>query len=116
LPLPQALPAHIQSEYYAAIIAGEAIGKSGNTQIRELTLNDPQITGYAFYEGGRLARAVFINLRAYTGTAIRSSVHLSLGFTGTGSSPVSMSVKHLAIKLVPCYHYHIRVVDNNDTL
>jgi Glycosyl hydrolase family 79 C-terminal beta domain len=96
--LPQPLRAHIQPEYYAAIIAAEAIGKSGKTQIQELTLNDPHLTGYAFYEGGTLARAVFINLNAYIGTAVRTSVHLNLVFASAGSSaPSSMSVKRLDI-------------------
>jgi len=95
--LPTPLPPHIQPEYYAAIIVGEAIGKSGKTQIKELTLNDPHLTGYAFYEAGKLARAVFINLKAYTGAAVRASVHINIGFTGS-AAPVSMTLKRLAIK------------------
>ncbi|KAF8220113.1 glycoside hydrolase family 79 protein [Tricholoma matsutake] len=100
--LPQSLPPHIQPEYYAAIIAGEAIGNKGDTQIQELPVNHTQITGYAFYESGVLARAVFINLKAYSGTAARTNVQLNLTFTGTGSSaPSSMSIKRLAIKQAP---------------
>jgi hypothetical protein len=102
--LPQPLPAHIQPEYYAAIITGEAIGKNGNTQIQELILNDPHLTGYAFYEGGNLARAVFINLKAYTGATVRTSVNLNIGFTGS-SAPLSMTLKRLAVKCVPFYYY-----------
>lgn len=95
-PLSPPLAAHIQPEYYAAIIAGEAIGNSGNTQIQELTIDDPQISGFAFYENGRLVRAVFINLQSYTGTSARASVLLNLGWTGAG--PSTMTVKRLAIK------------------
>jgi Glycosyl hydrolase family 79 C-terminal beta domain len=98
--LPQPLAAHIQPAYYAAIIAAEAIGNSGNTQIQELTLNDPYLTGYAFYDGATLARAVFINLREYTGTGVRTSAHVDLKFTPASSAPALMSVKRLAIKFV----------------
>ena len=107
---------HIQPEYYAAIIVGEAIGKSGKTQIQELTLNDLHLTGYAFYEAGKLARAVFINLKAYTRAAVRTSIHLNIDFAGS-SPPVSMTVKRLAIKYVLSSSFETFVeVDGSDTL
>ncbi|KAG7092120.1 hypothetical protein E1B28_008494 [Marasmius oreades] len=82
--LPTPLPPHVQPQYYAAIIAGEAIGKSGSTQISELSINDSRITGYAFYERGVLKRAVFINLQAFlSGTSgARPSVHLDFSVSG----------------------------------
>ena len=109
------LPPHIQPEYYAAIIAGEAIGKSRKTQIKELTLTDPHLTGYAFYEAGKLARAVFINLKAHTGAAVRTSVHLNISFTGS-PAPVSMTVKRLAIKYVSFTIKTFVKVDGGETM
>lgn len=93
--LPAPLPPHVQPQYYAAIITAEAVGRSGNTQLAELSINDTRITGYAFYEAGVLARAVFINLQAWlTGTSgARPSVHLDLSVPGK----TRMTVKRLAI-------------------
>ncbi|KAJ3558263.1 hypothetical protein NP233_g11543 [Leucocoprinus birnbaumii] len=96
-PLPNPLPPHVQPQYYAAIIAAEAIGSSGNTRIVELTISDASISGYAFYEGSNLARAVFINLRAFLSTSTsRSQTHIDLTF-GNGSAK-SATLKRLAIK------------------
>ncbi|KZV62776.1 glycoside hydrolase family 79 protein [Peniophora sp. CONT] len=91
--LPTPLAPHIQPTYYAAIIAAEAIGTSGATTISELTLNNPQLSGYAFYENGALKRALFINLVAFNGDgATRSAVHVALaGSTG------NITVKRLSI-------------------
>lgn len=63
--LPSPLPPHIQPQYYAAIVAAEAIGKSGDTQISELSIDNPQISGYAFFEGGKAKRLVIINHTPY---------------------------------------------------
>ncbi|RDB30967.1 Beta-glucuronidase [Hypsizygus marmoreus] len=96
--LPAPAPAHVQPQYYAAIIAAEAIGKTGNAKITELTINHAQIAGYAFYEGSKLVRAVFINSKAYLPeSTTRTSVHLDFGFTGDGATaPASVSVRRLA--------------------
>ncbi|KAF9254976.1 glycoside hydrolase family 79 protein [Marasmius fiardii PR-910] len=93
--LPAPLPPHVQPQYYAAIIAAEAIGKSGSTQLVELSVNDARVTGYAFYEKGVLVRAVFVNLQAWlSGTSgTRPSVHLDLN----GSGKTRMTVKRLSI-------------------
>jgi hypothetical protein len=61
-PLSQPAPPHVAPTY--AIIAAEAIGSSGSTYVSELFVDDPRVSGYAFYEGGVLARAVFINSSA----------------------------------------------------
>jgi hypothetical protein len=100
--LPSPVPAHVQPQYYAAIIVAEAIGKTGSSRIQELVINHPQISGYAVYEGKRLVRAVLINSKAYlSASSKRTSVHLDLGFTGRGAhAPVKMTVKRLAIKSV----------------
>ncbi|KAF9466484.1 hypothetical protein BDZ94DRAFT_170407 [Collybia nuda] len=98
--LPTPIPAHIQPQYYAAIIAAESIGKSGNTHAAELSINNSQIAGYAFYDGAHLARAVFINSNAFlkSNTAARPSIHLDFGFTGSGSmAPTSFTIKRLNV-------------------
>lgn len=98
-PLPSPLPPHVQPQYYAAIIAAEAIGKTGKAQVLELSIDHPQIAGYAFYENGSLTRAVFINSKAYLPeSAVRTSVHLDLSFTtALHQLPGLMKVKRLVI-------------------
>ncbi|KAI0049009.1 glycoside hydrolase family 79 protein [Auriscalpium vulgare] len=90
------LPPHIQPLYYAAVIAAEAIGPSGTTSASQLTVGNAQISGYAFFEGSRLARALFVNLNAFTGASPRKSVHLSLVPSGSGG-PTMATVKRLTI-------------------
>ncbi|RDB31001.1 Beta-glucuronidase [Hypsizygus marmoreus] len=98
-PLPSPLPPHVQPQYYGAVIAAEAIGTSGSTHAIELVINNAQVAGYAFYEGTRLVRAVFINSSAFLkSSANRTHVHLDFEFTGTGAvAPTVISVKRLAI-------------------
>ncbi|PPQ71401.1 hypothetical protein CVT26_011116 [Gymnopilus dilepis] len=92
------LPPHVQPQYYGAIIAGEAIGSSGSTSAVELTINSTIVSGYAFYEGSKLARAVLINSQAFlsTATTARASVHIDFSFSGSGA-PKTMTIKRLAI-------------------
>ncbi|KDR78988.1 hypothetical protein GALMADRAFT_63807 [Galerina marginata CBS 339.88] len=92
------LPPHIQPQYYAAIIAAEAIGSSGATHAIELSINNTRASGYAFYEGTKLVRVVLINSQAFfsTDTTARSSLHIDLTFTGT-EAPTTMSVKRLFV-------------------
>ena len=102
-PLSPPLPPHIQPQYYAAIIAAEAIGNSGNTQVNELNITDSRISGYAFYQGGKLTKAILINSLAFlnftTTTTARPSMHVSLTFT-SGSAPSKMNVKRLFVPYV----------------
>ncbi|TFL04901.1 hypothetical protein BDV98DRAFT_561154 [Pterulicium gracile] len=96
-PLPQPLPPHVQPQYYAAIILSEANGNAP-TQLAEITVNNPQITGWAFYEGGTWKRALFVHLGAHlSSSGFRPVERLNLGFSGTGSSPRNMTIKRLAI-------------------
>jgi len=92
------LPAHIQPQYYGAIIAAEAIGRSGSTRSIELSINDSRTSGYAFYEGNKLARVLLINSDAFltTTTALRTGTQIALGITGSGV-PKKMTVKRLSI-------------------
>ncbi|TFK35368.1 glycoside hydrolase family 79 protein [Crucibulum laeve] len=91
------LAPHVQPLYYAAVIAAEAIGNSGNTHSVELALNDTSISGYGFYEGTKLVRAVLINSKAFlkADTSARTTTHINLKFTGT--APTKATVKRLAI-------------------
>ncbi|KAJ2926979.1 hypothetical protein H1R20_g10116, partial [Candolleomyces eurysporus] len=56
---------YVQPSYYAAIIAAEAIGTSGQTRVVELSTSDESVSGYAFYEGDTLVKALFINSKAH---------------------------------------------------
>ncbi len=98
-PLPEPVPPHVQPQYYATVIIAEATGKSGTTQVIELEIDNPRLAGYAFYEHGHLARAVFINSEAYFGNATRSSI-LDLEFASIGRT--KLVVKRLDIKWVRC--------------
>ena len=97
------LPPHIQPQYYAAIIAAEAIGNSGNAHVIELIITDNRISGYAFYESGKLTKAILINSLAFlnftTTMTARPSMHVSLTFT-SGSAPSKMNVKRLFVPYV----------------
>lgn len=63
------------------------MGNSGSAEIVELTVNASDVSGYAAFEGGHLARAVFINLNAWLSdsTGARPSTHIDLSFVS--SSP-----------------------------
>ncbi|KAH0584975.1 hypothetical protein H2248_008245 [Termitomyces sp. 'cryptogamus'] len=98
--LPTPAPPHVQPQYYAAVIAGEAIGKTGKAQVLEIDIDHPQIAGYSFYEDYLLVRAVFINSKAYLPeSTIRTSVHLDFKFTNVHGfkAATTMTLKRLAI-------------------
>ncbi|PFH52890.1 glycoside hydrolase family 79 protein [Amanita thiersii Skay4041] len=81
--LPDPLLAHVQPQYYAAIIISEAIGERGGVRMVEININNPEIVGYAFFEGHKLIRAVLIHLKAYLkGDTERPSIHLQLNLGG----------------------------------
>jgi len=92
------LPAHIQPQYYAAIIAAEAIGNCGNTRVVELNITDTTISGYAFYQCNQLTKVILINSLAFftTTTTPRSSTHVNLSFV-SGTVPLVMDVKRLLV-------------------
>ena len=98
-PLSNPLPPHIQPQYYAAIIAAEAIGNCGNTKVIELNITDTSISGYAFYQGGQLTSVILINSLAFftTTTTARPSTHVNLTFA---SSTSKMKVKRLFVPYV----------------
>ena len=100
-PLSEPLVPHVQPAYYAAIIAAEAIGKTGSARAVELSIDDPCIAGYAFYEGGTLVRAILINSQAYlanNASGSRGTIHVNIQLdNSTGIAPFIMSIKRLAI-------------------
>jgi hypothetical protein len=91
------LAPHIQPQYYAAIVIDTLLGKSArsSTRIAEIPIGTTNtapgnsvaaqyVSGYAAYKHGILARAVFINLRAY----------LSSSTTPRGSFNLDVTVPH----------------------
>ncbi|KAF8309021.1 glycoside hydrolase family 79 protein [Clavulina sp. PMI_390] len=96
------LAAHVQPQYYAAIIATSFIGSARcHKEIAEITVPDAEVGGYAAYEDGVLKRAVFINNNAYlrNSTAARGSVSLDLKFAESSlSKPNKIEVRRLEIQ------------------
>ncbi|KAK2465563.1 hypothetical protein APHAL10511_002455 [Amanita phalloides] len=95
-PLAEPLAPHVQPQYYAAIIIAEATGKSGNVQLKEIQIDNPNIAGYAFYEKGKLRRAVFINSKAFFKGRQRRTTHITLNFQSSKYQRVH--VKRLRIR------------------
>lgn len=101
-------PPHIQPQYYAAIIAAEAIGNTNDTQVIELDFDDTRISGYAFYQSGQLKKAILINSQAFysTTTTERSNKHVDLTFDESGSVPLEMDVKRLSVQSVQFFYFN----------
>ncbi|KAH9856965.1 glycoside hydrolase family 79 protein [Lenzites betulinus] len=87
-PLDPPSPPHIQPSYYAGLVINTLIGSTGSAQIVELAVNDTDVSGYAAFEHGRLARAVFVNLHAWllSSTGARPAVHIDLDFATAGAA------------------------------
>lgn len=98
-PLNPPQPPHVQPAYYAAILVARAVGHDA-ARIVELTVPADNVSGYAIYENGRLARAVFVNLDAWltTSTGTRPSVHLQLEFGMGPAAPQTATVRRLTIQ------------------
>ena len=97
--LSRPLPPHIQPQYYAAIIAAEAIGNSEEMRVLEISINLARLSGYAFYgKDGSLKKALLINSQAWLAgsTGQRGSQRVDWDFRGP-SIPKSMSVKRLSV-------------------
>ncbi|KAH6909159.1 hypothetical protein BKA70DRAFT_1277653 [Coprinopsis sp. MPI-PUGE-AT-0042] len=94
------LPPHIQPQYYAALIAAEASGASNNVYFVELSVNDPRIAAYAFYEGPIIISMVFIDSTGYyrhaSAPGTRRSTHINLVFSREPYDTTA-SVKRLTI-------------------
>jgi hypothetical protein len=95
--LSQPLAPHIHPAYHAALIAGEAIGTTGQSSIVELSISDTRVAGYLIYENSKPVRAVLINSSAYFRGAT-SRVTLTVRIDGITSDPNAlMTVKRLTI-------------------
>lgn len=86
-PLPSPLLPHVSPQYYAAIVAAEAIGFTNDTRISELQVDDDRVAAYLIYEGDTPVRAVFINTEVYLPSAygifrVRPVVHVRLNVHG----------------------------------
>lgn len=102
-PLSSPLAPHIQPQYYAAIVAATFIGNSKNgtvtTNIVELPAPNSTVAGYAAYDNGVLARAVFINSKTWLNgtTGSRGIVQLDFPASQNGTWPSNMQIRRLGI-------------------
>jgi len=100
-PLSPPLAPHLQPDYYAGLVITEAVGTNGKTEIVELDIAEDNVSGYAIYDDGVLARAVFINLNAWLssdkGKQTRQTTHLDFQFAGTEPSSGTVAVRRLKI-------------------
>ncbi|KAF9644536.1 glycoside hydrolase family 79 protein [Thelephora ganbajun] len=92
---------YLQPPYYAGLVVNTAVGRmagSGMTKIVELELTAPNLSGYAIYEMGKPARAVFVNLNAWLKSDARvrerSVYHIDLSFVSTAKE---IKIKRLDI-------------------
>jgi len=96
-PSPPLAP-NLQPGYYGGLVITEAVGtKSGKTKIVELDLDEDNVSGYAIYENGLLARAIFVNLNAWLlsdeGKRERQKTHIDFKFALTDAKTQSNSGK-----------------------
>lgn len=98
--LSEPLPPHIQPAYYGALVAAEAIGKTGASSIVELQINDTTLAGFAIFEEKALKRAVLIDSTAFllTSSGERTSRNVTIIFNGSNPPPTFVDIKRLAIK------------------
>ena len=95
--LPSPLPPHIQAPYYGAIIASEAVGRTGSSRIVELDIDDDTLSGYAIFEGSKVKRVVLIDSEAFLSEDnVRGGRNVTLSF-GDGSVGEKVGVKRLVI-------------------
>ena len=68
--------------YYAPLVVDSFVGSSGSSSVVEIEVDDDRVAGYAAFEDGKLARAVFVNLDPWlsSSTGARPSVHMDFSF------------------------------------
>jgi hypothetical protein len=59
---------HIMPFYHVLLIVGEAIGNSGKSTLKELSIDETNVSGYGIWENGKLERIVLINSNLYLTT------------------------------------------------
>ncbi|KAF5314543.1 hypothetical protein D9611_007010 [Ephemerocybe angulata] len=88
--------AHIEPSYHAALIAAEAIGSSGQTRVAELPTDNSAVSGYAFYSGDKLTKALFINSDLYLKSDdSRSQARINVKIDG--AAPRLATIKRLSV-------------------
>ncbi|KZT74569.1 glycoside hydrolase family 79 protein [Daedalea quercina L-15889] len=92
-------PPHIQPPYYGGLVVDTLLGDSGAASIVELTVDEPDTSGYAVFEDGQLARAVFVNLNAWVAnsTGTRPIVHIDLDFVNGSTMALTATAERLVI-------------------
>ncbi|KZT63900.1 glycoside hydrolase family 79 protein [Daedalea quercina L-15889] len=91
-------PPHIQPAYYGGLVVDTFVGNSSAASIVELVVNEPDTSGYAAFENGQLARAVFVNLNAWVtnSTGTRPVVHIDPEFVN-GTTATTATARRLVI-------------------
>lgn len=96
---------YLLPSYYAGLVINTAVGRdaaSGTTEIVELELSAPNLSGYAIFEEGKAVRAVFVNLNAWLksdeGVRERSVYHIDLGFVSADGTEAPGSPKEIKVK------------------
>ncbi|KAJ3744227.1 glycoside hydrolase family 79 protein [Lentinula detonsa] len=102
-PLSSPLPPHVQPQYYAGIVAAEAIGRHGNTQISELDIDNAQVSGYVFYDDHDEKKLVLINHTPYfkadeTAGTQRPVVNVQISF------PKKCGTRNIVVKMLEIQH------------
>ncbi|PCH34775.1 glycoside hydrolase family 79 protein [Wolfiporia cocos MD-104 SS10] len=97
-PLDPPEPPYIQPPYYGGLVVDTFVGSTGSAEIVELDVADENISGYAAFESGRLARAVFVNLHAWVAnsTGTRPVTRIKLRFVDSNVS--SATARRLTIQ------------------
>ena len=95
-PLDPPQPPRVQPAYYAGLVINTLVGSSGRASVVELSVSNTNVTGYAAFEGGRLARAVFVNLGAFlqSDSGARPVVHLDFGGAAGNATARRLVIQH----------------------
>jgi len=87
---------HIMPMYHVLLIVGEAVGRSGQSTVQELTIDETNVSGYGIWEHGRLARIVLINSNLYLSTDSQPRSQVTVSLQGL-STHASIQAKRFAI-------------------
>lgn len=92
-------PPHIQPAYYGGLVIDTLIGNTGLASIVELTVDEPDTSGYAAFENGELVRAAFVNLNAWVAnsTGTRPVTHIDLDFVNGTTTAATATARRLVI-------------------
>jgi hypothetical protein len=87
---------HIMPLYHVLVIVGEAIGQTGRSSIQEITIDDPNTSGYSIYEDNKLVRVILINSQLYLSSDSGGRPQTSLSLQGI-SGKASLKAKRFSI-------------------